>query len=316
MNVKRRNFLLGLAAVVMAGVMGTGNAAALAAPVQVKVNMPYLRCIGAFAGQRQDDQVYVVVTGVAKGAEVNRRIPEKDTFKANTKEPAIEEEKPATLWEGELADGEFALLTVVLFQGKGDDAAKAFLTKLNDAAKGAAGLDKKTLASADELKALAAAAQKAQREVVTKVKETLSREKETDHYGGLFNVLVWNNNGTVVKRLDPVGLTFGEHRGNNEKIYTKIKYTRNNVNVKDPSDDSYYPQEMPPITEDKHTVRVKMLETEYVTITRGGKERKARNVTDYLADVQVLVNGKPVEWKLGGENLGQMQIQHYWDFAE
>ena len=38
--------------------------------------------------------------------------------------------------------------------------------------------------------------------VLTKnVKETFAREKKTDHYGGLFNILLWNNNGKLVKRL-------------------------------------------------------------------------------------------------------------------
>ena len=69
---------------------------------------------------------------------------------------------------------------------------------------------------------------------------------------------------------------------------------------------------MPPITEDKQTVRVKMLETEY--FDDAGK--KKRNVTDYLADLQVSAGGKPLEWKLGGENVGPTQTHMWWDFAE
>jgi hypothetical protein len=76
--------------------------------------------------------------------------------------------------------------------------------------------------------------------------------------------------------------------------------------------EEWFPQELPPITEDKQTVRVKMLETEY--FDEGG--RKKRNVTDYLADLQVSAGGKPLEWKLGGENVGPTQTHMWWDFAE
>jgi hypothetical protein len=128
----------------------------------------------------------------------------------------------------------------------------------------------------------------------------------------MFNVLLWNN-GKLEKRLDPVGLTAGEHYGNDEKTYTKIKYTRNNVAVKDENDE-YFPQVMPPISEDKQTVRVKMLETERVKVE--GRAVPARNVTDYLADIKVEAGGKPVEWKLAGENVGPSEIHMYWDWAE
>ena len=44
--------------------------------------------------------------------------------------------------------------------------------------------------------------------------------------------------------------------------------------------------------------------------------KKKKNVTDYLADLQVSAGGKPVEWKLGGENVGPTQTHMWWDFAE
>ena len=172
--------------------------------------------------------------------------------------------------------------------------------------------------TADEMKSLATATVKAQQGVVTAVKETLSRDKGTDHFNGLFNVLLFNDKGKLVKRVDPVGLTFGEHFGENEKIYTKIKHTRNNVSVKD-ADGQYYPQSLPPISDDKLTIRVKMLETEFFKRPDG---RRMKNVTDYLADLQVLSGGKPVEWKLAGENIGKPPeeiwptLRMWWDWAE
>jgi hypothetical protein len=308
MNVQRNRFLTALA-MTLAGLLAVGRAGA--APIPVKVNLANLRCIQNYQmAPKDDDQVYLNVTGVAKGADVSKHVPDSGAMTANAKKPPME--KPVTLWEGELADGEFALLTVTLYNGKGDDAAKAFDKQLADATKAVAERSKKTLAG-DDAKKLAAATLKAQQGVVTKVKDTLSREKNTDHYGGLFNVLVWNNGGKLVKRLDPVGLTAGEHYGNDEKVYTKIKYTRNNVPVKDDSGE-YFPQVVPPISEDKQTVRVKMLETERVKVP--GRSLPARNVTDYLADLQVEASGKPVEWKLAGENVGPSEIHMYWDWAE
>src|SRR4029450_13150324 len=115
---------------------------------------------------------------------------------------------------------------------------------------------------------------KAEQGVVTKVHDTLSRAKNTGHFNGLFNIIVLNDGGKLVKRLDPVGLTFGEHFGTDEKIYSKIKYTRNNVLVpeSDAEDTAWFPQVFPPLSEDKQTVRVKMLETEYFDVA--GKPKR------------------------------------------
>ena len=316
MNVRISRLLAALGALAL--VASSGAATAGAAPVPVKVSVTNLRCIQTYAvNAKEDDQVYLTVSGVAKGAEVARRVPESGTLPANTKTQPVSEKEPLALWEGELADGEFALVTVALFQGKGDEpAGKAFAGKLDEAAKGVAERSKKTLASADELKALAAATQKAQHAVATTAKEALARDKNTDHFGGLFNVVVWNNNGTLVKRLDPLGLTFGEHYGNDAKAYTKIKWTRNNVLAADP-DGQFYPKEMPPVSEDKLTIRVKMLENDYFKNEKG---RNVKNTTDYLADVQVAAAGQPVPWALGKEVINpateQSKIHMFWEWAE
>ena len=314
MNVRisRRLFTgLGVALATLAW-GGVAASPAAAAPVPVKLNLTNLRCIKTYAADNKaDDEAYLVISGVVKGQEINKRVPESGTLPANTKKPPVTEKEPVTLWEGELADGEFALVTVTLFHGKGDDAAKAFSSKVAEATKGVAGRSKTTL-TADEAKELAAATLKAQQGVVTGVKETLSREKNTDHFGGMFNVLAWNNNGTLVKRLDPIGLTFGEHYGINEKIYTKLKWTLINVLVPDETG-AYFPQQLPPVSEDKLTVRVKMLENDYFKNEKG---RRAKNTTDYLADIQLLAGGKPVEWKLGNENVGPSKVHIYWDWAE
>ena len=314
MNVRiSRRVFTALGAAVAALALGGGGAAAVAAPVPVKLDVTNLHCVQTYAADpKADDEAYVLVTGVAKGQELNKRHPESGTMAANKKKPPVTAKEPLTLWEGELGDGEFALVTVTLFHGKGDDAAKGFAAKLAEAAKGVAGRSEKTLAGAEALAALAAATQKAQQGVVTGVKDTLSREKNTDHFGGLFNVLVWNNNGTLVKRLDPVGLTFGEHYGTQEKVYSKLKWTLINVLVPDEAGE-YYPQQLPPVSEDKLTVRVKMLENDYFNNEKG---RRARNTTDYLADLQLLAGGKPVEWKLGNENVGPSKVHIYWDWAE
>src|SRR5689334_24592443 len=104
MNVQRNRFVgaLGLALV---GLLAAGRAGA--APIPVKVNLTNLRCIQNYQmAPKDDDQVYLNVTGVAKGADVAKRVPESGAMEANSKKPPME--KPVTLWEGELADGEFA----------------------------------------------------------------------------------------------------------------------------------------------------------------------------------------------------------------
>jgi hypothetical protein len=294
-------------------VAGLFASAAFAAPVPVTVNLTALRAVQTYnLDKKVDDNAYILVGGIAKGAEVDGRLPKDKSWEVNRKKPPVTEKAPEALWKGELADGEFALITVLTFQGKGEDAAKVkeFAAKLDAAEKPAK--DKKTLASAEEFKKLAADVLKGQQAVATKVKDTFSREKNTDHFGGLFTILVWNNNGKLVKRLDPVGLTFGEHYGTDVKVYTKLKNTRNNVLVADPKGAEFSEQVLAPLSDDFATVRVKMLEAEYVKTA----ERTTRNVTDYLADVQVLAADKPVKWTLGGEEPGVDEIHAYWGWAE
>jgi hypothetical protein len=283
-----------------------------AAPVPAKVELSNLRAIQVNNTEKGDDNVYVVVQGVAKGADVQKRVPETGALKANPKKPAVSDKEPVTLWQGELDDGEYALLTVAVFQGEGTDAAKlkAFQDQVAEAGK--AERSKKTITTADA-KPLAAATVKAQQEVVKKVKDTFAREKKTDHYGGLFNVLVWNDNGKIAKRLDPVGLTFGEHYGTDAKIYTKLKYTRNNVFEQDPDNKEWYETQYGPLNDDEDAVRVKMLETEYIKTPEGDANKK---VTDYLADIKVYSGDKPLKWATGGEHPGPGTLHTWWEFAE
>ena len=284
---------------------------AQAAPVPAKVELSALRAIQVNNTEKADDNVFVVVQGVAKGADVQKRVPDSGTLKANPKKPAISDKEPVTLWEGELDNGEYALLTVAVFQGEGkdQDQVKAFLGKVAEAGKGQR--SKKTITTADA-KEVASGTVKAQQEVVTKVKDTFSREKKTDHYGGLFNVLVWNDNGKIAKRVDPVGLTFGEHYGTDAKIYTKLKYTRNNVFEQDPDNKEWYETQYGPLNDDEDAVRVKMLETEYMKTPEGD----AKKVTDYLADVKVYQGDKALKWATGGEHPGPGTLHTWWEYAE
>jgi hypothetical protein len=293
---------------------GISSSPAQAAPVPVDVNLVALHAIQTYAlDEKEDDQVYLLVSGVAGGKDVNQRLPKEGTLPANVKKPPVTKKKPASLWKGELADGEFALLTVVLMQGKGADAAKlkAFADARAAAETKVAERSKKTLAE-DDVKKLAEGTVKAQQAALKDVKKTFSRDKQTDHFGGLFNIFLWNNNGKLVKRLDPVGLTFGEHYGTDEKIYTKLKYTRPNVLVQD--DGGEWSQvQLEPLSEDQKTIRVKMLENEFLKKPGG---ETVRNTTDYLAELQVLANGKPSLWELAGEQVGPGALHTYWDWAE
>ena len=286
-----------------------------AAPIPVKVDLPTTRVIQPNTmAENADDDIYYIVSGVAKGKDVAARIPESGTIKIAPKKPAFTPEKPGVVWDGQLDDGEFAYLTVTLYQGEGKDAGpvKAFQAQLDEAAKKVAERSKAKITS-DESDKLIEDTLKAQREVVTKVKDTLSREKKTDHFGGLFNLFVWNNGGKITKRLDPVGLTFGEHVGIDAKIYTKLKYTRSNV-LEKTQDGDWNEVQFAAVDEDSPiVVRVKMLETEYI---KGENDAMVRKVTDYLTDVRVTADGKPLEWELGGEEKGITTLQTYYMYAE
>ena len=288
---------------------------AVAAPIPVKIELPIIRTAQLYTmGKEGDanvqDDVYVFAQGIAKGTEFQKRLPEQGTLKVAQKKPA---ENVGAVWEGELNDGEFVFATVVLMQGTGKDAAKLkqFQDKLSEAAKKAPERSKKTLTT-DESDKLIDTELKADREVITHIKDTFARDKNTDHYGGLFNLIVWNNGGKLVKRLDPVGLTFGEHYGVDAKIYTKLKYTRANILEKDKAGD-FNEVQFPPVDDDNpNVVRVKMLETEYVKVG----DQSIKKVTDYLVDVRVTAGGKVQTWSLGDEQTGPGTLHTYWNYAE
>lgn len=301
---------------------------ARAAGVPVTVDLTSLRCIQTYAlSPKDDDSGYLLVTGVAKGEEISKRFPESGTAAAGPKKTPFPPGEAVTLWQGELDNGEFAQLTIALVimpdgGAPGDAAAvKQVTDKLAEVGKQVAARSKKTL-TADDVKALSEQTLKGQQEVVRGVKDVLSREKNTEHLAGLFTLLVWNDNGTVKKRLDPVGLTFGEHEGTDVKKYTKLKHTRNNVMIQDKADGPYFPQRMTPVSDDKNSIRVKMLETEVIKKTEKndkGEERQRviRNVTDYLVELQVKAGDKPLPWQLGGHHPSEKgEIQQYWDYAE
>jgi hypothetical protein len=194
--------------------------------------------------------------------------------------------------------------------GTDDANVKDFLDKLTAADKQTPEWSKPTL-TADEVPKFATALLKNQQPVIVKIKDIFSRQAKTDHYGGQFNVLVWNNDGKIVKRVDPIGLTFGEHFGTDLKIYSKLKATRSNVLLKDDSG-QWTEQQLLPLDDDETTVRVKMLETEAQPT-----DKNTKHVTDYLAEVQVKdATGKPMHWTLEGENTGYDVVHTYYDYAD
>lgn len=309
MNARMSRFVASMAAFFGAAAV---SLSAWAAPVSV--DLTSLRAIQTYnLEDKADDQAYVLVTGVAKGKELEpTRLPKEGAWTVGPKKPALED-KDATLWSGDLADGEFALLTVTLFQGKGDEAAiKAYTAKKAEAEKGVANRAAPKI-TAEQAETLSEDLLKAHRDMVVKINDVVGgREKNTDHFGGQFTLLVRNEGGKIKKRLDPVGLTFGEHAGIDAKRYSKIKRTLQNVLLKDDAGE-LYEDFLEPIDEDtEEAVRVKMLETEFVK--QGDKTIK--NVTDYLAEVQVKVDGEPQTWSLEGENLGISDVHTWWDWVE
>lgn len=297
----------------------------LAATTPVTIDLTGIHAIQKYAlDDKADDHAYAVVDGIAAGAEFEQRFPEGTaTWETGPKKSVLSEKAPDVLWKGDLKDGEFAFVTVTLFQGEEKDpgAIKGFLDQIIAAEKKAPDYSKKTI-TADEFKALTGvivkgnfvpgALIKNEQAVVSKVKDTFSREKKTDHYGGLFNIIVWNDGTSIRKRVVPVGLTFGEQYGNDVKIYTKLKYTRNNVFLKDDSGE-WSTDQLAPLSDDEKTIRVKMLETEMI---KGADGNPVRKTTDYLADLQVKAGGQTVKWKLGAEVTGVDDIHTYWEYAD
>ncbi|QOV92038.1 hypothetical protein [Humisphaera borealis] len=309
MNARLSRFVASLALL-----LGLGLPASQVRAAAVTVDLTRLMAIQTYAIEdKADDEAFAILTGVAAGKELDmQKLPINGSWKIGPRTPAVEPAKPLGVWKGELADGQFALLTVTLFQGKGDDATvKAFVAKKAEAEKAVAGRSA-AKATADEAKKIAADTLKAHKALVKDVKKIVGgSEKKTDHYGGQFTLMLWNNGGKIVKRLDPVGLTFGEHAGIDVKTYTKIKRTRRNVMMKDDAGE-WYEEEMLMLNDDENAIRVKMLDTEM--IKKDGKDFK--NVTDYLAEIQVKADGKALKWKLGGENLGVSDVHAWWDWAD
>ncbi len=316
---------LGIRGVLASLALAGAASSVFAATVPVTVELTALRAIQKNTlDQSADDHVFALVHGVAAGTEVDARLPETGkTWAAAPKKEAVTEKSPVTLWKGDLKDGEFAVVSVSIFQGEGKDEAllKKYEESIVAAEKKAPEYSKKTL-TADEFKALTGDIVKRQwavgtlvkneQAVISKIKETFSRAKNTDHFGGLFNIVIWNDGTSVRKRLVPVGLTFGEHYGTDEKIYTKLKFTRDNVFIKDEKGE-WSTEQLNPLSDDEKTVHVKMLETETIKNKDGNPARKT---TDYLADIQVLTKGQATKWKLEGEETGVDEIHRYWQYAD
>ena len=298
---------------ILALLAGVIALAPLARAVPVSVDMTGLYAIQSYALDKGDEQAYLLVTGVANGKEFSEQNPKDKTWTTGAKKRIGTLKEPVSLWKGDLGDGEFALLTVTLMQGKGADAAKIkdYLDKKAAVEKTAADRAKPKLAKADFDK-LSADTVKAQQAFLKDIKKTFSREANTDHFGGLFDVLVWNNGGKIVKRVDTAGLTFGEHYGVDAKIYTKIKNSRPNVLMKDEATGEWGEQQLTPLNDEQDAVRVKMLETEVIK----GAAEPTKNTTDYVAELQVKADGKPLKWELGGDHPGPTDLHIYWDFAQ
>jgi hypothetical protein len=291
-----------------------GAGAASGAAVPVEVDLTSIIAIQTYnVGETATDQAYVMVSATVDGKTTSDRFPKTGTWAAAPKQEPVDGKKPVELWKGQLDDGHYAVVTVTLMQGDGKDETrvKQLQTQLEAAEKGALG--KPTLASADELKKLAGDLLKAEQGVIGKIKDAFSREKKTDHYGALATLIVWNNNGKIVKRLDPVGLTFGEHNGLDVKIYTKLKNTRNNVISKNEKG-QWEMVQFEPTNDDSTEVRVKGLETEF--IPQPGGANPLRHTTDYLIGLTVKAGGKPLTWTVEDQQNNNDQVHVYWNFAD
>lgn len=299
---KKASLVAGLFA--FAAALGTGLSPVVAA--DVKVEIPAIRSIQTNTpGEGKTDQIYLLVTGSAKGEAVAKQLPDGKSLKAGPKEQPVDAKSALTVWEGKVEDGQAVVLTVAAFAGGKitDDQRKAYFEKK-------AASDKKIeagkVSDKDSLNALRAAHNKQNVAFFKAIGELFPKQKG-DHYIGAFDVIVVNVGGTIHKRITPTGLLHGEHYGTGVKQYAKIKYTRENVLTKD-ENGQFYELQMEPTAENEEGLRVKMTEVEKI-----GDER---NVTDYLVDVTIKTDGKLTKFELAGEHPGPTIVHDYWDWAE
>lgn len=290
-----------------------GGTFSFAGPADVKVELPNLRTIQsvrtpqplrATDDANKADEVYLLVTGVAKGEAVAKQLPDGKTWKSSPKTPAVDAKSAVTIWEGKLEEGQFVALTVAAFAGKNEEAKrKEYFEKK-------AASDKKALAADIKDKAALDAVRKDLNKANVaffKAIGELYPKGKADDYLGAYDVIIANVGGTIHKRVVPTGLLHGEHYGTGVKQYTKIKYTRENVLTKD-SSGQFYEQQMEPLGENEESVRIKMTEVE--------KTGDKRAVTDYLTDVKILVGGKALKFVLAGDKPGPTIVHDYWEWVE
>jgi len=286
--------------------------------IDATIDLPAIRCIQTnTAGEGKSDHIYLLINGVVKGQTKQWQWPHGKTHKTVKTSPKImaaTEKSPATLWQGKLDDGEFVALSVVIMQGTDGKAADGYY-------KAKTASDKKVDALANgklnqkQFKSLRRAWNAQNQVFVTGIKKAVPQGKgKGDAYVGLFDVMVANVGGKLLKACTPVGLTEGEHFGTDAKRYTKIKYTRENVLVKD-ANGQWYEMQMAPVSDDEDILRVKMLRTVLIKQAKGDP---IRNVTDYLIDVRVTTGKKVQTWLLPpkGEHPGPTIIHDFWDYAE
>ena len=303
-----RNLLSAFTCVLAIGALFASAGNAAAAAVEAKIELPLVRCIKtATPGEGKSDEIYFLVDGVAKGAAVAGQLPDGKALKISPKESPVNPKAPVTVWAGKLEEGEFVAVTVSAFAGgKIDDAQrKAYFEKRAEANKKVEALAGKTLDDKG-VETARKALNTANRGFFTAIGDLFPKGKADAHVGA-FDVIVANVGGKLVKRVCPTGLIAGEHYGTGVKRYSKIKYTLENVIVKDASGQFYEKQEAP-VSDSEEEIRVKMLETV--------KTDDGKHVTDYLIDVRVTADGKAGKWMLNGDHPGPTIIHDYFDWAE
>lgn len=285
-----------------------GLSHAVAAAAEVKVQVPAIRSIQPNTpGEGKTDDIYLLVTGVAGGQAVAKQLPDGKTWKASPKEQPIDAKSPVAVWDGKLEEGQFVAITVAAFAGgKIDDAKrKEYFEKKAASDKKAATLAGK-VDGKPALDALRTDLNKQNLAFYKAIGDIFPKQKG-DAFVGAFDVIIANVGGTIHKRVMPTGLVHGEHYGTGVKQYSKIKYTRENVLTKD-ANGQFYELQMEPLDEKQEALRVKMTEVEKI-----GADRE---VTDYLLDVTITADGKPVKFELAGEMPGPTIVHDYWNWAE
>lgn len=280
-----------------------------AASLSISVRCNWLCTIRPYSPHETTDKAYLLVITDVAGTTSAANLPEHGAWNSSQHAPAISVDKAVQLWKGVLQDGEYLTTTVILLYGDGDDDATRSLL-----VHGIEGCDKETLPASFGSDAAfgkaAACLHQSHNTFVRGIKNVSTRAESHAHFGGECTMMFWNNKGTLVKRLYPVGAIVGKPNSDGDQLYAMLRNTERNVPVF--RQGGWWIRQLEPVSEDGEDIRVRCLQSEASRSNGGG------HVTDYLMQFRVSVadQKKAIPWVLEDGHFGIDALQAYWNYAD